>query len=121
VDLAPRVRRQRRGSGRCSAGKGKEDAGTDHLARTNPLGRVGTAEEVTDAILFLLAKRFITGLVVFVDGYRISGKFLWIENGLAALVRELLTELGEDPDREGLSRPRTGTRKHGSSSPAGTP
>jgi NAD(P)-dependent dehydrogenase (short-subunit alcohol dehydrogenase family) len=76
VDLAPRVRVNGVAPGAVLPEKGKEDAGTDHLARTNPLGRVGTAEEVTDAILFLLANRFITGQVVFVDGGRhIRGNF----------------------------------------------
>lgn len=76
ADLAPRVRVNGVAPGVILPEKGKEDAGTDHLACTNPLGRIGTMEEVTETIVFLIANRFITGQVVFVDGGRhIRGNF----------------------------------------------
>ena len=51
-------------------------AGKDHamLGRFHPLGRIGEASEVADAIMFLEAAGFITGEVVHVDGGRHAGR-----------------------------------------------
>ncbi len=46
----------------------------DKLAHCNPLNRHGDAEDVVEAILFLLSSRFITGQVIYVDGgYHMKG------------------------------------------------
>ena len=42
----------------------------DRLAHTNPLQRVGSAERVVDAVLYLLQASFVTGQVLFLDGGR---------------------------------------------------
>jgi NAD(P)-dependent dehydrogenase (short-subunit alcohol dehydrogenase family) len=40
----------------------------DSLAATTPVGRVGTADDVADAIEFLVGNTFTTGIVIRVDG-----------------------------------------------------
>jgi NAD(P)-dependent dehydrogenase (short-subunit alcohol dehydrogenase family) len=40
------------------------------LKEGNPLMRIGTLEEVTSTVLFLLQNEFITGQVIYVDGGR---------------------------------------------------
>lgn len=40
----------------------------EELAKFYPLGRIGTAEEVAEAIYFLASAKFITGAVLSVDG-----------------------------------------------------
>ena len=42
----------------------------ERLRKTNPLERVGTPEEIADAVVFLAGTRFVTGQVIFVDGGR---------------------------------------------------
>lgn len=49
-------------------GKGPESL--ERSAKANLLGRVGTTEEITETLIFLLRNRFITGQVVYVDGGR---------------------------------------------------
>jgi len=47
--------------------------GEEYLVRlhgTNPLGRHGSAGDITDAVLLLVCSSFITGQVIFVDGGR---------------------------------------------------
>lgn len=46
----------------------RERAQMDELARLHPLGRVGTADEVAEAIAFLLDAEFATGTVLTLDG-----------------------------------------------------
>lgn len=41
-----------------------------HLERTTPLGRIGTPEDVAQAVLYLLDAEFVTGEVIRVDGGR---------------------------------------------------
>ncbi|NLE58669.1 MAG: SDR family oxidoreductase, partial [Planctomycetes bacterium] len=38
------------------------------MAGSVPLQRIGSEEEITEAILFLLRSDFVTGQVIFVDG-----------------------------------------------------
>jgi len=38
------------------------------LAHANPQDRIGTPEDIAEAVLFLLRSRFITGQVIYVDG-----------------------------------------------------
>ena len=40
------------------------------LKEGNPLKRIGTPEEVSSAVLFLLQNKFITGQIIYVDGGR---------------------------------------------------
>jgi pteridine reductase len=41
-----------------------------HLRRTTPLQRIGTPEDVAQAVVYLLQADFVTGEVIFVDGGR---------------------------------------------------
>ncbi|MGB9596594.1 MAG: SDR family oxidoreductase [Candidatus Poribacteria bacterium] len=44
------------------------------LAPTNPLNKIGSPEEITKAVIFLLESTFVTGQVIFVDGgYHLKG------------------------------------------------
>ena len=48
-----------------------EDSGfLKKMSRTNPLCTHGTAQDVADAVLFLIKAEFITGQVIFIDGGR---------------------------------------------------
>jgi pteridine reductase len=47
---------------------GKDETYLDGLAQTVPLKRHGGPEDVTDAVLYLLSARFVTGQIIFVDG-----------------------------------------------------
>ena len=46
----------------------KDFSGKEELLRSIPLGRMGRAEEVADAVVFLARNRYITGEVIRVDG-----------------------------------------------------
>ena len=48
-------------------GEAKASAFADYAAKT-PVGRVGTADDVADAIAFLIGARFITGETIVCDG-----------------------------------------------------
>ena len=45
-------------------------AAADHLRRTTPLGRLGDAADVVDAVLFLVRADYVTGDTIVVDGGR---------------------------------------------------
>jgi NAD(P)-dependent dehydrogenase (short-subunit alcohol dehydrogenase family) len=42
----------------------------EHLRRTTPLRRVGTPEDVAEAVLYLVRAEFVSGEVIKVDGGR---------------------------------------------------
>jgi len=50
--------------------EGKDESYLEQLKDTLPLKRIGTTQDVADAVVFLAASRFITGQVIFVDGGR---------------------------------------------------
>ena len=39
-----------------------------HVSKTNPAGRIGTVDDVADAVLFALTNTFMTGVTLKVDG-----------------------------------------------------
>ncbi|HEY0969789.1 MAG TPA: SDR family oxidoreductase [Gemmatimonadales bacterium] len=47
-----------------------DEASAERLARTTPLGRLGTARDVVDAVLYLAAAPYVTGETLIVDGGR---------------------------------------------------
>jgi NAD(P)-dependent dehydrogenase (short-subunit alcohol dehydrogenase family) len=47
--------------------EGKRDY-FDHVSRNNPAGRIGTPEDVADAVLFAMTNTFVTGMTLKVDG-----------------------------------------------------
>ena len=72
LDLAPGIRVNAVAPGLVLAPAGEEysDELRLELAKSNPLKRWGTIEEVSRAVLFLLENPFITGQVIYVDGGR---------------------------------------------------
>ena len=50
--------------------EGKDEIYLDRLAMSVPLKRHGQAQDVVDAVLFLLHSDFVTGQVIYVDGGR---------------------------------------------------
>jgi len=49
---------------------GEDEGYLEKLRHTNPMRRVGKLEDISSALLFLVANSFITGQVIFVDGGR---------------------------------------------------
>jgi NAD(P)-dependent dehydrogenase (short-subunit alcohol dehydrogenase family) len=43
---------------------------TDKLIATTPLGRIGTPDDVAEAVLYLLGADYVTGETIIVDGGR---------------------------------------------------
>jgi NAD(P)-dependent dehydrogenase (short-subunit alcohol dehydrogenase family) len=68
MEFAPRVRVNAVAPGLVLPPPGQDESYLQRHASSNPLQIVGSAEEVTDAILYLLGSRFVTGQVIFVDG-----------------------------------------------------
>jgi NAD(P)-dependent dehydrogenase (short-subunit alcohol dehydrogenase family) len=40
----------------------------EHISATNPVGRIGTVEDVAQAVLFAMTNTFMTGVMLKVDG-----------------------------------------------------
>ena len=57
-------------STRRGCGASSKDAGEslDALSARQPMGRLGTPEEVADAVLYLTTAEFATGTILTVDG-----------------------------------------------------
>ena len=68
LEFAPQIQVNAVAPGLILPPEGKDESYLQSLAHTNPLNRVGSAEEVAAAVLFLLRSDFITGQVIFVDG-----------------------------------------------------
>ena len=70
LELAPRISVNAVAPGLILPPAGEDESYLKMLAHTNPLDRHGDAEDITDAVLYLLQSRFVTGQVLFVDGGR---------------------------------------------------
>lgn len=68
IEFAPGVRVNAVAPGLILPPPDKDAAYLEKLARCIPLQRTGCADDVTDAVLYLLRSRFVTGQVLFVDG-----------------------------------------------------
>jgi pteridine reductase len=68
LELAPGVAVNAIAPGLLLPPEGQDQAYLERLAYTNPLNRYGSPEDATDAVLFLLSSRFITGQVIYIDG-----------------------------------------------------
>jgi pteridine reductase len=68
--LAPKIRVNAIAPGPVLLPEGwtKEDA--DKLISTTPLGRLGSPEDVAQAVLYLLTANYVTGETIIVDGGR---------------------------------------------------
>lgn len=74
LELAPRIAVNAIAPGLILPPVGEDEQYLERLASTNPLGRHGDPRDVTEAVLFFLKSRFITGQVVYVDGgYHMKG------------------------------------------------
>jgi NAD(P)-dependent dehydrogenase (short-subunit alcohol dehydrogenase family) len=40
----------------------------EHISAANPVGRIGTAEDVAQAVLFAMTNAFMTGVMLKIDG-----------------------------------------------------
>ena len=70
MELAPKIRVSAVAPGLVLPPPGKDRDYLEERVHTNPLTRIGTAEDVAEAVVFLVVSDFVTGQVVFVDGGR---------------------------------------------------
>jgi NAD(P)-dependent dehydrogenase (short-subunit alcohol dehydrogenase family) len=68
MELAPNIAVNAIAPGLILPPAGKDERYLQELAHTNPLNRHGSPRDITEAVLFLLCSRFITGQVIYVDG-----------------------------------------------------
>ena len=68
--LAPDIRVNAVAPGVVLLPEGFDPAEAEHLRRTTPLRRIGTPNDVADAVLYLIRAEFVTGEVLTVDGGR---------------------------------------------------
>ena len=68
--LAPDVRVNAVAPGVVLLPEGWSEEGAEHLQSTTPLRRLGTPEDVAQAVIFLLEAQYVTGEVIRVDGGR---------------------------------------------------
>jgi len=68
LELAPNVAVNAVAPGSILPPPGLGEAYLAKLAHANPQNRIGSAEDIAEAVLFLLRSRFITGQVIYVDG-----------------------------------------------------
>ncbi len=68
--LAPEVRVNAVAPGTVLLPEGFDPAQADHLRRTTPLGRLGSPEDVAQAVVYLATADYVTGEVIRVDGGR---------------------------------------------------
>lgn len=70
VEFAPEFRVNAVAPGLILPPEGKDQAYLEALADSNPLRAVGSPEDVTDAVVYLLSSVYVTGQTIFVDGGR---------------------------------------------------
>lgn len=70
LEFAPEIRVNAVAPGIIITDKTYDEESLTLLKNANPLNRIGTPEEVTSTVLFLLQNEFITGQVIYVDGGR---------------------------------------------------
>jgi pteridine reductase len=70
VEMAPRLRINGVAPGVILPPDGKDESWIEKLKSTNPLQDRGTADDVTDAVMYLIKADFVTGQVIYVDGGR---------------------------------------------------
>lgn len=74
LELAPNIAVNAVAPGLIIPPAGQDESYLKRYAHCNPLNRHGSAGQVADAVLFLLASRFVTGQVIYVDGgYHMKG------------------------------------------------
>jgi NAD(P)-dependent dehydrogenase (short-subunit alcohol dehydrogenase family) len=74
LELAPAIAVNAIAPGLILPPEGEDETYLQKLSHTNPLNRHGDPQDVTEAVLFLLGSRFVTGQIVYVDGgYHMKG------------------------------------------------
>lgn len=86
LELAPKVRVNAVAPGTVLPPEDMTAAEVAHLAARIPLGRIGSAEDIADAVLYLARAPFVTGQEIIVDGGRT----------VAAVGSGLSDDLGDD-------------------------
>lgn len=69
-EFAPQIRVNAVAPGLVLPPQGKDEAYIKELAHSLPLQKHGSAEDVADAVIYLLKSSFITGQVIYIDGGR---------------------------------------------------
>lgn len=70
LELAPEITVNAVAPGLILPPPGEDESYLQAMVHTNPLHTHGCAEDITDAVLFLLTSRFLTGQVLYIDGGR---------------------------------------------------
>ena len=70
IELAPGIRVNGVAPGLILPPEGAGDGYLEKLANTNPLKTWGSPEEISNAVIYLIGARFVTGQVIYVDGGR---------------------------------------------------
>ena len=70
IEFAPRIRVNAVAPGLILPPPGEDKSYLEKLKKTNLLGAVGSPEQISSAVLFLLWNEFITGQIIYVDGGR---------------------------------------------------
>ncbi len=74
LEFAPLIRVNAISPGLILPPPGQDISYLEKLSVTNPLKKIGSPDDITNAVLFLLNSDFITGQVIFVDGgYHLKG------------------------------------------------
>lgn len=74
LEFAPLIRVNAIAPGLILPPTGQDISYLEKLSVTNPLKKVGSPDDITNAVLFLLSSDFITGQVIFIDGgYHLKG------------------------------------------------
>jgi pteridine reductase len=68
--LAPKIRVNAIAPGAVMLPDGTSPQEADKLIATTPLGRIGSADDVAQAVLYLIGADFVTGQTLIVDGGR---------------------------------------------------
>jgi pteridine reductase len=68
--LAPKIRVNAIAPGAVMLPEGTTPNEAEKLISTTPLGRIGTADDVAQAVLYLISADFVTGETLIVDGGR---------------------------------------------------
>ncbi|MEN6428558.1 MAG: SDR family oxidoreductase [Phycisphaerales bacterium] len=75
MELAPKIAVNGIAPGLILPPAGQDESYLEKLAYTNPLKCHGSPQDITDAVLFLLRSRFITGQILYIDGgYHMKGR-----------------------------------------------
>jgi pteridine reductase len=68
LELAPAVAVNAVAPGLILPPEGQDETYLQKLSHTNPMNRYGGPGDVSEAVLFLLHSRFVTGQVLYIDG-----------------------------------------------------